>query len=212
MAKWSSSSPSPKVSIREVFNFAIVKSVLSNKCSVHLRTLKMDFGKYFFSKKMSSSSISFNTRNSDVSLSTITFSQSFHGGKLPLQDFSFAWKITFTKSSKRRKILQKQNITLFKTKTSFGKVPSSTSFSARVSSLSSSSQFCQIRHSLELVGVLTLCGSLCTMSCSCHKLNATMSSIISLDGSRMINDFLSTDCKNFYGSRAFRTSTWIRWV
>ena len=98
MAKWTSSSPSPKVSIREVFNFAIVKSVLSNKCSVHLRTLKMDFGKYFFSKKMSSSSISFNTRNSDVSLSTITFSQSFHGGKLPLQDFSFAWKITFTKS------------------------------------------------------------------------------------------------------------------
>ena len=84
MAKWTSSSPSPKVSIREVFNFAIVKSVLSNKCSVHLRTLKMDFGKYFFSKKMSSSSISFNTRNSDVSLSTITFSQSFRGGKLPL--------------------------------------------------------------------------------------------------------------------------------
>ena len=36
---------------------------------------------------------------------------------------------------------------------------------------------------------------------ACHKLNATMSSIISLDGSRMINDFLSTwsDCKNFYG-------------
>ena len=38
---------------------------------------------------------------------------------------------------------------------------------------------------------------------ACHKLNATMSSIISLDGSRMINDFLSTwsDCKNFYGPR-----------
>ena len=80
--------------------FQLCDSEISSftECSVHLRTLKMDFGKYFFSKKMSYSSISFNTRNSDVSLSTITFSQSFHGGKLPLQDFSFAWKITFTKS------------------------------------------------------------------------------------------------------------------